>query len=33
MINYCGFSRFDFDHPSAFDLDLLYETLVKLKEG
>lgn len=26
-------SRFDFDHPSAFDYDLLYETLVKLKEG
>ncbi|KAI8990257.1 uridine kinase [Pilobolus umbonatus] len=26
-------SLYDFDHPSAFDYDLLYETLVKLKEG
>jgi uridine kinase len=26
-------SRFDFDHPSAFDYDLLFETLKKLKEG
>jgi uridine kinase len=26
-------SRFDFDHPSAFDYDLLFETLQKLKEG
>ncbi|KAI8098281.1 uridine-cytidine kinase 1-like 1 [Gilbertella persicaria] len=26
-------NRFDFDHPSALDYDLLYETLVKLKEG
>ena len=26
-------NRFDFDHPSAFDYDLLFETLVKLKEG
>ncbi|KAI8374076.1 uridine kinase [Choanephora cucurbitarum] len=26
-------NRFDFDHPSALDYDLLYETLIKLKEG
>ncbi|EIE82575.1 hypothetical protein RO3G_07280 [Rhizopus delemar RA 99-880] len=26
-------SRFDFDHPSAFDYDLLFDTLKKLKEG
>lgn len=26
-------NRFDFDHPSAFDYDLLFETIVKLKEG
>lgn len=26
-------NRFDFDHPSALDYNLLYETLVKLKEG
>lgn len=26
-------NRFDFDHPSAFDYDLLFETLIKLKEG
>lgn len=26
-------NMFDFDHPSAFDYDLLYDTLVKLKEG
>ncbi|KAI9257086.1 uridine kinase [Helicostylum pulchrum] len=26
-------NRFDFDHPSAFDYDLLCETLIKLKEG
>lgn len=26
-------NNFDFDHPSAFDFDLLYETLNKLREG
>ncbi|PHZ07401.1 uridine-cytidine kinase 1-like 1 [Rhizopus microsporus ATCC 52813] len=26
-------SLFNFDHPSAFDYDLLYDTLKKLKEG
>ncbi|KAI8983947.1 uridine kinase [Mycotypha africana] len=26
-------NRFDFDHPSAFDHDLLFETLTKLREG
>ncbi|KAI9261180.1 uridine kinase family-domain-containing protein, partial [Sporodiniella umbellata] len=26
-------SRFNFDHPSAFDYDLLFDTLTKLKEG
>ncbi|KAG1472858.1 hypothetical protein G6F56_001290 [Rhizopus delemar] len=26
-------SRFNFDHPSAFDYDLLFDTLKKLKEG
>lgn len=26
-------NNFDFDHPSAYDFDLLYETLYKLKEG
>jgi uridine kinase len=27
------YSNFDFDHPSAFDYDLLFECLCKLKAG
>ncbi|RUS16214.1 hypothetical protein BC937DRAFT_91491 [Endogone sp. FLAS-F59071] len=26
-------NNFNFDHPSAFDYDILYETLIKLKKG
>jgi uridine kinase len=26
-------NNWNFDHPDAFDLDLLYETLVDLKKG
>lgn len=27
------FSDYDFDHPTAFDYDILFDTLVKLKQG
>ena len=26
-------NNYNFDHPNAFDVDLLYETLVDLKRG
>ncbi len=26
-------NEYNFDHPDAFDFDLLYETLKRLKEG